>query len=80
MLGIDTDAPGFARVKIEPHLGAMQKAGGEMPHPLGMINVQYRLEKGKWLVEIALPEGLTGRLLWKGQEIALKSGINNMVF
>ena len=80
VLGIDTDAPGFARVKIEPHLGAMQRAGGEMPHPLGMINVQYRLEKGKWLVEIALPEGLTGRLLWKGQEIALKSGINNMVF
>ncbi len=80
VLGIDTDAPGFARVKIEPHLGAMQKAGGEMPHPLGMINVQYRLEKGKWLVEIALPEGLTGRLVWKGQEIALKSGINEMVF
>jgi hypothetical protein len=80
VLGIDTDAPGFARVKIEPHLGTMKSAGGEMPHPLGKIRAKYALVNGKWNVDIDLPEGLTGRLVWKGQEIALKSGKNNMVF
>jgi len=80
ILGIDTDAPGFARVKIEPHLGDMQTLSGEMPHPLGMIRAKYGLAKGKWNVEIDLPAGLTGRLIWKGQEIALKSGKNNLVF
>jgi hypothetical protein len=80
ILGIDTDAPGFAKVKIEPHLGDMQTLSGEMPHPLGMIRAKYELVKGKWNVEIDLPEGLTGRLVWKGQEIALKSGKNNIVF
>lgn len=80
MLGIDTDAPGFAKVKIEPHLGDLLAADGEMPHPLGLIRAKYELVNGKWNVEIDLPEGLTGRLVWKGQEIALKSGINSMVF
>lgn len=28
VLGIDSDAPGFARVKIEPHLGALKRAAG----------------------------------------------------
>jgi alpha-L-rhamnosidase len=78
LLGIDTDAPGFAKVRIEPHLGNLQNAAGEIPHPLGMIRTRYELVKGKWNVEIDLPEGLTGRLLWKGQEMALKSGISKM--
>jgi hypothetical protein len=80
VLGIDTDAPGFARVKIEPHLGNLQKASGEMPHPMGTIVVKYEFVKGKWNVEIVLPEGLTGSLLWKGKEMALKCGDNKMVF
>jgi alpha-L-rhamnosidase len=79
LLGIDTDAPGFTRVRIEPHLGAMQRASGEIPHPYGRIAVKYELVKGKWNVEIDLPDELTGRLLWKGQEIDLKSGISTLV-
>jgi len=79
VLGIDTDAPGFARVKIEPHLGSMQKAGGEMPHPQGKIAVKYALEKGKWNIEIRLPGNLTGTFVWGGQRYMLKAGENKMV-
>jgi hypothetical protein len=79
ILGIDTDAPGFALVCIEPHLGELRTASGEMPHPKGMIRVNYEQVNGRWNVTIDLPEGLTGRFVWKGQEMALKSGKNNMV-
>jgi len=79
VLGIDTDAPGFSMVKIEPHLGALQKAGGEIPHPLGKITVKYVVEKGKWNIEINLPGNLTGRFVWEGQQFELKAGENRMV-
>ena len=80
VLGIDTDAPGFSRVKIEPHPGSLKKASGEMPHPLGTISVSYVLEKGKWNMEINLPQGLAGTFIWKGQRNEIKGGVNKFLF
>jgi hypothetical protein len=76
VLGIDTDAPGFSRVRIEPHLGDLLKASGEIPHPLGKITVKYLFEKGKWSAEIELPVNLTGLFIWKGQPYKLIGGLN----
>ncbi len=76
VLGIDSDAPGFKRVKIEPHLGALQHAAGEMPHPAGTIRTEYTLEGGKWTVVAGLPEGLSGSLVWKGKTYDLIPGSN----
>ena len=42
LLGIDSAAPAFAQVKIEPRLGDIQKIGGTMPHPKGSIKVAYQ--------------------------------------
>jgi alpha-L-rhamnosidase len=78
VLGVDTDAPGFSRVKIEPHLGTLQKAGGEIPHPQGKIAVNYELTNGKWKIGIILPGNLTGTLMWKDKVYPLKSGKNAM--
>jgi hypothetical protein len=74
VLGIDAGAPGFSRVKIEPHLGDLKKAGGEIPHPLGKISVRYVLEKEKWNVLVNLPGNLTGTLVWDGKMYDLKAG------
>ncbi|MBR5716805.1 MAG: alpha-rhamnosidase [Bacteroidales bacterium] len=78
ILGIDADAPGFAKVRIEPHLGALTQAAGTMPHPQGDISASYTLQKkGKgWLVTLTLPEGVTGTFVWKGQEYPLHPGEN----
>jgi alpha-L-rhamnosidase len=76
VLGIDTDAPGFAKVKIEPHLGTLQKAGGEVPHPQGKIVVNYEFNKGKWTIDIHLPGNLAGTLIWNKHRFALKAGAN----
>jgi alpha-L-rhamnosidase len=73
VLGIDSDAPGFAKVRIEPHLGSVKRISGEMPHPLGTIAVQY--DKATNAV-ITLPHGLNGRFIWGRKTYPLHSGKN----
>jgi alpha-L-rhamnosidase len=76
VLGIDSDAPGFKVVKIEPHLGSLTNASGEIPHPNGKVIVSYRLKKNVWSIEITLPENTKGYLIWKGERLDLRSGVN----
>jgi alpha-L-rhamnosidase len=78
VLGIDTDAPGFTKVKIQPSLGALQRAGGEIPHPQGKISVNYELIHGKWKIEIELPGNLAGSFIWKDRQYPLKPGKNSL--
>ncbi|WP_224995520.1 alpha-L-rhamnosidase C-terminal domain-containing protein [Cesiribacter sp. SM1] len=75
VLGIDSDAPGFAKVLIEPRLGELKKVSGSVPHPKGEISVRYHVNsKGKLQAEVSLPEGVEGRFVWHEQEKPLKSG------
>ena len=76
ILGIDSDAPGFARVKIEPHLGTIKNISGEMPHPKGKVSVQYSHSNGQARAVVTLPENITGRFVWKGRSSPLKTGRN----
>ncbi|MGZ4048645.1 MAG: alpha-L-rhamnosidase-related protein [Bacteroidia bacterium] len=75
VLGIDTDAPGFTKIKIEPHLGKLKKVSGSIPHPNGEIKVSYNLnQRGKLNAVISIPKGTNGVFVWKGKEYVLKSG------
>ncbi len=76
ILGIDSYAPGFGKIKIEPHLGALKTIGGEIPHPNGKVAVNYKLEEDKWLINIRLPKATTGILVWKTKQYILKAGKN----
>ena len=55
ILGIDSDAPGFSKVRIEPHPGDIQKIGGEIPHPNGIIKVSYEQNKKGLSAVIIIP-------------------------
>jgi alpha-L-rhamnosidase len=79
VLGIDSYAPGFGKIKIEPHLGALTTISGEMPHPNGKVAVGYALDKGKWKINISLPQKSTGILIWKAKRYVLKAGTNSFV-
>ncbi|MCR8558979.1 alpha-rhamnosidase [Mucilaginibacter sp. BJC16-A38] len=79
VLGIDSYAPGFKKVKIEPHLGTMTKASGEIPHPDGKVAVSYLLTGSKWKININLPLKTTGILVWKTKTYLLKAGDNSFV-
>lgn len=74
VLGIDSDAPGFARVKIEPHLGTLKKASGSMPLPSGKIAASYIQTATGWKAVIALPARTAGYLLWNGKRYPLNAG------
>ena len=76
ILGIDSDAPAFSKVKIEPHLGAITNIGGTIPHPMGKISVDYTLENSKWKIRIELPGTVSGSFVWKGKTLPLRGGVN----
>ncbi|MBL4674700.1 MAG: alpha-rhamnosidase, partial [Mucilaginibacter sp.] len=78
VLGIDSDAPGFAKIKIEPHLGKLTHVDGLVPHPAGKIYVKYVKKAGKWNFEIRLPSKTPGILVWKGKSHLLRSNINRL--
>ncbi|MDR1676594.1 MAG: alpha-rhamnosidase, partial [Tannerella sp.] len=76
VLGIDSEAPGFGKVKIEPHLGDVKRIAGEMPHPAGTVKVEYEVTAKGLKAHIVLPQNTSGRFVWKGKNYALKAGEN----
>jgi alpha-L-rhamnosidase len=79
VLGIDSYAPGFSKIKIEPHLGTLTQVSGEIPHPDGKVVVSYALKNGKWQISISIPKKTTGMLIWKGKTHLLNAGANSFV-
>lgn len=76
VLGIDTDGPGFRKIKITPHLGDLKDISGEIPHPNGKVAVTYTFDKNKWKIKVLLPEKTIGILVWKSKKYPLKAGEN----
>ena len=76
VLGIDSDAVAFKRVRIEPHLGDIKEIGGTMPHPAGSVSVHYKMKGKKLQVEITLPEDVDGCFVWNGKTQDLHGGKN----
>ena len=77
VLGIDTDAPRFGKVRITPALGKLTKASGTIPHPAGFIRVDYKLDKNDRLdALVELPAGISGTFVWDGKEYPLQAGTN----
>lgn len=73
--GINPAEPGFRTVRIEPFLGSLAFAEGQMPHPAGEISVRFEKSGPTGLKSmVVLPAGLTGSLVWKGKTVPLKSG------
>jgi hypothetical protein len=78
--GIMPSSPGFASVLIEPALGELTQVQGSMPHPDGEIVVALKRKGINGIIaEITLPSELAGKFLWKGKEIMLKGGRQNIV-
>lgn len=72
--GIEPASPGFATVKIEPHLGPLQRARGVVPHPAGEIRAEFERAGTGLHATVLLPQGVSGTLRWNGQNVALVPG------
>ncbi len=81
VLGIDSSAPGFARVRIEPHPGTLKQASGTMPHPAGVIRVHWtRVGAEGMSAEVSLPQGVTGEFVWRNARRELAAGTSKVSF
>ncbi len=78
ILGIDSNAPNFKIVKIEPRLGDIRKIGGEIPHPNGKIIVQYERNGRNLTAGITLPSSISGTFVWEGKSYPLTAGKNQL--
>jgi hypothetical protein len=85
--GIEPASPGFATVRIAPHLGALPSLTAKFPHPQGEIKVDYRytgsqdphVKGGRTFhAEITLPGTLTGTFQFQGRTWPLKPGLNRI--
>ncbi len=75
VLGVRPSAPGFRSVRIAPHLGPLQRAGGRVPHPLGDVDVKLvRAGEHGVRATVTLPAGLSGVFEWGERQVPLKSG------
>jgi hypothetical protein len=74
--GVEPASPGFATVRIAPHLGSLPSLTASYPHPQGPINLQYTRAAGGLKATVTLPGTLTGTFEWNGKVWPLKPGLN----
>lgn len=76
--GVEPDAIGFKRVKVAPHFGQLTSIKGVVPHPSGKITVDLKRDGDRVLGSVTIPENLPGRFIWKGREVNLRGGVNQI--
>ncbi len=76
--GIEPASPGFATVRIAPHMGSLPSLTAVYPHPQGLIQVQYARTGKALKANITLPGTLTGTFEWNGRAWPLKPGANTI--
>jgi len=76
--GIGPASPGFATVRIAPHLGPLDHLTATFPHPQGDLKVEYHREGSGVTATIILPAALTGNFVYNGKTHPLKPGRNEI--
>src|SRR5205085_3227101 len=77
--GIEPAAPGFRKIVIRPHLGALKRVSARMPHPQGDITLTLTRAGERLNVAVILPRRLKGRVEWQGKQFALHGGSQRVV-
>ncbi len=76
--GIQPSAPGFASVRIAPHLGSLTSLDAALVHPKGLISVKYQVHGRTLNARIRLPSRIRGEFEWSGQNAPLRPGLNTI--
>jgi hypothetical protein len=76
--GVEPAAPGFASVRIAPHLGTLNNLTASFPHPDGSINLEYRRDGPSLDATITLPGKLTGFFVYHDRTWPLAPGTNRI--
>ncbi len=76
--GIESSAPGFARVQISPNLGKLKHVVATMPHPRGEIHVDLQRSETALTGDVVLPLGIYGDFIYAGLHRPLTPGPNHV--
>ena len=76
--GIEPATPGFATVRIAPHIGNLPSLTATFPHPAGDIKVEYHRHDSSLDATITLPANLTGTFVFNNKSWPLKPGANTI--
>jgi len=76
--GVEPASPGFATVRIAPHLGPLLSLTASYPHPLGEIKLAYSRQGNGLNATVTLPGSLTGSFLLNGKSWPLHPGVNHI--
>jgi alpha-L-rhamnosidase len=76
--GVEPASPGFATVRIAPHLGPLPALKATYPHPEGNIDVEYKRNGNGLEATVTLPGKLTGTFVFGGRAWPLKPGANHI--
>ena len=78
--GIEPASPGFRTVRLAPALGPLRHVRAAVPHPDGIVEVEWEREATDGLRgTVRLPEGVTGTLEWEGEQVPLRGGLQDVV-
>jgi alpha-L-rhamnosidase len=70
--GIGPAAPGYARLRVVPHLGSLTFLDATAATPHGPVKVSYRLAHQRLTAVIERPAALPGEFEWRGRRFALE--------
>jgi alpha-L-rhamnosidase len=76
--GVEPASPGFASVRIAPHLGNLTALSASYPHPTGPISILYKLDGPALGATITLPGKLAGTFEYHGRTWPLAPGVNQI--
>ena len=76
--GIEPASPGFATVRIAPHLGALNTLTASLSASRRPIQVEYHRQESGLNATITLPGKLTGSFAFQGKTWPLKPGLNHI--
>jgi hypothetical protein len=72
--GIRPAAPGFSKVIVAPHLGALKHVKAALSTQRGEVEAEYTVEDSMVKAVITLPAGVSGQLSWKDKVVNLGGG------
>ena len=76
--GIEPASPGFATVRIAPHLGSLPSVTASYPHPQGDIKVEFHRQGSGLTGNVTLPGTLNGTFFFAGKTQPLHPGLNQI--
>jgi len=79
LVGIESAAPGFRKVRVAPSLGGLKHVSASVPHPKGVITVELTNET-RLTADVSLPPETSGEFVWGGARKPLRPGRNHLTW